>query len=57
MPTESFRDGDWYLDEEWHYVRCSPSDFPAPKPNKIPFWEAGLAACKKYKDLKAREER
>ena len=54
--TESFRDGDWYLDEEWDYVNCSPSDFPAPKPNKIPFWEQGLRAYKKYKDLRAREE-
>ena len=54
--TESWRNGDWYLDEDWEYVNCSPSDFPAPKPNKNPFWEAGLRAYKKHKDLKAREE-
>jgi len=53
--TESWRNGDWYLDEEWDYVNCSSSDFSALKPNKIPMWEAGLQAYKKHKDMMARE--
>jgi len=54
--TESWRNGDWYLDEDWDYVNCSPSDFPAPKPHKIPFWEAGSASRKKYKDMRTRRK-
>jgi len=54
--TESWKVDDWYLDEEWDYVNCSLSDFPKPKPHKIPMWESALAATKKYKDLRARRE-
>ena len=50
--TESWKNVDWYLDEKWDYVDCSPSDFPEPKPHKIPMWESGLAAYKKFKDLR-----
>ena len=45
-----------YLDGEWHYFHCSPSDFPTPEPKKNPDWERGLAAYKKHKDLMAREK-
>ena len=54
--TESWKVDDWYLDEEWDYVNCSSSDFPAPKPNKIPMWEAGLRALKKHEDLMVRQD-
>jgi len=43
-------------DNEWHYVRCSPSDFPEPELKKNPFEERCLNALKRHKEMQEKHE-
>jgi len=43
-------------DNKWHYVRCSPSDFPEPEPKRNPFEEKCLRAYKRHKEMQEKRE-